>query len=513
MGGTAKPFASHLRTSRCDGPHSVRVSGLRTDPDDPPMPRWTILPCCAALAVAAAGPRPELAWTAFLGVADCDSVALWRGEAFLACHSPEIRLPVQVSGSQAQGDLMGAYVLRLDPNRGTFVYATRIQGQAFTAALRIKVDADGFASVTGLTKGEGLPVSGDAAQPRFAGGESDAFLVRLSPRGQIVYSTYLGGQGDDLGNAIDLDGRGGVLVGGTTTSGDFPGQRRSRGRDADAFISWLRFSDAESLRSVVFGGSAEEKLTGIAIDGKGGVLGVGYTKSDDYRVLNPVQPELRGASDLFLARLTVPELAFSFSTYLGGSGNDSGWGVTVDPKGAPVVAGTTDSRDLPASDDAFQRSAQGGMDAFVARLDEAGRKTVRLTYFGGSNDDSSGYDGEDIKLDRDGNIWLAGLTSSRDFPVRHAMQQDYGGGETDGFIAVLSPQLTELLYGSYRGGSGRDILEGLDVAPDGTVVVTGLTFSNDVPMPARVQQHAGSDVTAGGDVANAMATAFRLAQH
>ena len=476
------------------------------------MPRWTIVLCCAALAVAAAGPGPELAWTTYLGVADCDSVALWRGEAFLACHSKEIRLPVRVLGSQPQEDLMGAYVLRLDPNRGRFVYATRIQGQAFTAALRIKVDADGFASVTGLTKGEGLPVSADAAQPRFAGGESDAFLVRLSPRGQIVYSTYLGGQGDDLGNAIDLDGRGGVLVGGTTTSDDFPGQRRPRGGDADAFISWLHFSDAESLHSVVFGGSAEEKLTGIAIDGKGGVLGVGYTKSDDFRVLNPVQPKLRGASDLFLARLTVPDLALAFSTYFGGSGNDSGWGVTADRKGAPVVAGTTDSHDLPASDDAFQRTAQGGMDAFVARIDEAGRPTVQLTYFGGSKDDSSGYDGENIKLDTDGNIWLAGLTSSYDIPVRDALQEDYGGGETDGFIAVLSSQLTDLRYGTYRGGSGRDILEGLDVAADGTVVVTGLTFSHNMPMPARAVQETRLDVRLGGNAANAMAVAFRLAR-
>ncbi len=476
------------------------------------MLRWTIPFFCATLALAADAPNPGVTFTTYLGLADCDSVALWRGDAFLACHSPESRLPVRVRGSKARPNLMGAYVLRLDLNRGRIVYATRIQAQAFAAALRIKVDANGFAYVTGLTKGDGFPVSADAVQPRFAGGDSDAFLVRLSPSGQIVYGTLLGGSGDDLGNALELDGRGGVLLGGTTTSDDFPSQRRAPGRDADAFISAVRLSDAAPIRSVVFGGTAEEKVTGISADGKGGVFIVGYTKSDDFPVLGPVQPKLRGGSDLFLSRLSIPGLAFTFSTYLGGSGDDSGWGVAVDDTGAPVVAGITDSADLPASSDAFQRIPRGGLDAFVARFDKADYRTVTLTYFGGSNDDSSGYDGEDIGVDPAGNIWLAGLTSSRDLPVQDAMQAGFGGGATDGFIAVFSSGLTDLLYGTYRGGSGRDILEGLDVAPDGTVVVTGLTFSNDVPMPARAIQRTQSNVRLGGRIANAMVTGLRLDQ-
>ena len=125
---------------------------------------------------------------------------------------------------------------------------------------------------------------------------------------------------------LELDGNGRVLVGGTTTSADFPGQSRSGRENADAFISSWRLSDTASHHSVVFGGSSEEKLTGIALDGKGGVFAVGYTKSDDFPTHDPVQPSLRGVSDLFLTRLQVSSLAISFSTYLGGSGDDSGWG-------------------------------------------------------------------------------------------------------------------------------------------------------------------------------------------
>ena len=401
---------------------------------------------------------------------------------------------------------MAAYVLRVDLNEGKLVYATRVGSDAMTAALRIETDEEGRALVTGLTKGSGLPVTDDAVQPRFGGGESDAFLVSIAPDGRVSYGTYLGGEGADVGNALELDGSGRVLVGGTTTSADFPGQNDSGRGNADAFISSWQLSDTASHHSVVFGGSSEEKLTGIALDGKGGIFAVGYTKSDDFPAHDPVQPNLRGGSDLFLTRLRVSSLAISFSTYLGGSGDDSGWGVAVDERGAPVVAGITDSQDLPVSDDAFQRTAQGGLDAFVARLDGPAFRTVRLTYYGGSQDDSSGFDGEDIKVDASGRVWLVGLTSSADLPV---LQKSYGG-QTDGFVAVFSRGLAELRFGTYSGGSERDILEGLDVSADGTVAVSGLTSSNDHPMPGRVIQRRQSEIKVAGQAANAVTWVFRV---
>ena len=473
------------------------------------MPRWTILLCCVAITATASPIEPLVSWSTYLGVADCDDVALWQGDLFLACHSPESSLPVQVTESRGRQGMMAAYVLRLDLNEGKLVYATRVGADAMTAALRIKTDEKGRAFVTGLTKAPGLPVTGDAVQPHFEGGESDAFLVSIAPDGRVSYGTYLGGEGADVGNALELDGSGRVLVGGTTTSTDFPGQNGSGRGNADAFISSWRLSDTASHHSVVFGGSSEEKLTGIALDGKGGVFAVGYTKSEDFPAHDPVQPNLRGVSDLFLARLQVSDLAISFSTYLGGSGDDSGWGVAVDERGTPVVAGITDSQDLPVNDDAFQRTAQGGLDAFVARLDGPAFRTVRLTYYGGSQDDSSGFDGEDIKVDESGRVWLVGLTSSADLPVLNALQESYGG-QTDGFVAVLSRELTDLRFGTYSGGSGRDILEGLDVGSDGTVAVSGLTFSDDHPMPGLVIQRRQSEIRVGGQVANAVTWVIRV---
>ena len=127
---------------------------------------------------AAASPiKPLVSWSTYLGVADCDDLALSQGDLFLACHSPESSLPVQVTELRGRQGMMAAYVLRLDLDGGKLVYATRVGADALTAALRIKTDKDGRAFVTGLTKGPGLPVTDDAVQPRFGGGESDAFLM------------------------------------------------------------------------------------------------------------------------------------------------------------------------------------------------------------------------------------------------------------------------------------------------------------------------------------------------
>ena len=125
------------------------------------------------------------------------------------------------------------------------------------------------------------------------------------------------------------------------------------------------------------------------------------------------------------------------------------------------------------------RAPRGGLDAFVAKFEGAGYGTITLTYFGGTKDDSSGYDGDEIKLDATGNIWLAGLTSSPDLPTRHANQSVYGGGESDGFVAAFSPDLAQVCYATYRGGSDRDLMEGLDISPEGMVLVSGLTLSAD----------------------------------
>jgi hypothetical protein len=285
----------------------------------------------------------------------------WKGDLFLACHSIQNQLPIEAKGSRHIDGVSDAYVVRLDLKTRKLIYATRIGGNAYSAAFRIKVDQYGFAYAVGFTGSRDFPTTLNAAQHKFGGGESDAFLVKIAPDGQLVYATLLGGSGADQGNGLELDGKGGVFVAGTTWSRDFPGQQTGHAAArGDVFVSYLRPEDPTFFRSVVFGGNQEEKLTGIALDRRGGLFAVGYTKSNDFPLVDPVQRELRGARDLFLARLETHRLELTFSTFFGGSGDDSGWGVAVDRQGAPVVAGITNSKDFPTSKNAFQRVGQGG---------------------------------------------------------------------------------------------------------------------------------------------------------
>jgi Beta-propeller repeat len=413
-----------------------------------------------------------------LELADCDDVAFGPDDdLYLACHSPYDRLPTKVRGAKTMPDEMDAYVLRLNPRSGKLVFATRLAGNSFDAALRIKVDKKGYAYATGLTKSQDFPVSSGALQQKSGGG-SDAFLVRIAPSGEIVYATLIGGAGNDLGNALDLDERGNVYVGGVTSSGDFPAQRAKRlSTEDDAFVCWLQPVE-HSLSCRVFGGGKAEKLTGIVLDRAGGIYAAGSTNSADFPTTRPTQKALAGRTDLFLSRLALRSLDITFATFFGGSGEDSGWGIALDRSANPVVAGITDSVDLPGATASYQRRNQGKRDAFVASIDMRYGREIRSTYFGGSNDDESGYDGSNIKVDHHGNVWLAGITYSDDLPTRNASQSRFGGGNGDGFVAAFSANLKKLCFASYFGDKERNLLEGVAISPSGLVAATGVSFAD-----------------------------------
>src|ERR1700740_2079637 len=171
-----------------------------------------------------------LTFSTYLGVADCDGIALGSNDdIYLACHSPSSRLPIDVKPLKqpTEGDF-DAYVLRLNPRTGKLIYATRIGGSKYDEAAKIKVDRNGFAYAVGLTKSSAFPTTANALQRQFSGGDSDGFLVKVAPDGQVVYATFLGGSGADDCDAVALDNHGGVFVGGITESNDFPGQSRPR---------------------------------------------------------------------------------------------------------------------------------------------------------------------------------------------------------------------------------------------------------------------------------------------
>ena len=372
-----------------------------------------------------------------LALADCDDIATApSGDLYLACHSPSDTFAVPVIGQKPVNDEMDGYVIRLQKDTHDIVFVTRLGGSAYDSASRVAIDAEGNAWVAGFTKSADFAVTVDAWQQTY-GGDGDAFLVKLSPAGRVLFSTFLGGPKSDFGNAIALDGQQ-PIIGGTS--------------DGDGFVQ------RGPQRRAQFGGSGEEKVTGMAFH-KGKLHVTGYTRSADWKTL-------RGGSDAFVVRLNSQTLAVESTEYFGGSGDDSAWGIAVDRRGRVFIAGQTSSLDLPGTRSGYQKANRGGIDAFVARIGGS------ATYFGGSQKDEAGYDGQNIAIDERGGVWIAGMTYSADLPAEGA----YGGGDGDGFIARFAPSLDRLEFASYAGSPAREVGEGIAIVPGGAVM-TMVRFS------------------------------------
>src|SRR5215510_5519499 len=400
---------------------------------------------------------------------DCDHITVdASGYIYLACHSLSNDFP----GSRARDnsrdqDRMDAYITKIDPKAGRVIYTTRLGGEKWDGAIRIKADRQGHAYVVGFTYSSDFPTTANAARREFIGGESDVFLVKLKTTGEIEYSTFFGGSGKDQGNALAIDNAGNIYFGGTTWSDDLPGiEKGSRNAgNGDGFIAVWNFDRPSTPRVKYIGGREVEKLTGIALDKSGNIFISGFTQSTDFPAHAALQKNLSGKQDAFLTKLKLADLSYEFSTFIGGAGEDMAWGVAVDSDGRPHLAGRSMSTDFPTSENAIQRNFKGDTDGFVTKFDAGGTRVLYSTYLGGRAYDSCGYDGGDITVDRDGNAWVVGMTDSTDFPTANPMQASSGGGEGDGFVSVINPTGSLLLLSSYVGGSGRDILEGITLAP------------------------------------------------
>lgn len=445
--------------------------------------RFALVGCLAFLA-AASNIAPELALLAYIGGSgtdDCDGIAVDRaGEIYLACHSdsPDFpHLPHQAA-PQSRG-AMDAVVVKISARTGQIEWATRTGGSGWDAAADIEVAKDGAVYVLGSTESADFPTTPDAVQRRFGGPRRDGFLLKLDKGGRVVYSTLLGGSKNDETTSMAIAEDGDVFIGGVTMSADFPGTRVAQfgsGGRPDGFISRLRPGDSKSLQSVLLGGKDRDSVTSLALDAFGNLFAAGYTASPDFVAQNAVQSQFGGAVDAFLLKFRIADSRLVFSTYLGGSKNDGAYSVALDASGNPILSGVTESDDFPSTRSAFQPHRRGPVDAFVAKLSSDGRRVLWSTYFGGSKPNSDQFLGGRVAVEPSGRVWLTGMTSSSDLPTRNAFQPAYGGGDYDGFIAAFSSGGTKLCYGSYLGGNGHDILEGLAVS-NGEIYASGISSS------------------------------------
>ncbi len=302
----------------------------------------------------------------------------------------------------------------------------------------------------------------------------------------ISYSSYLGGASDDYGTAVAVDSQGNAYVTGYTLSTDFPATtsplQGAKSGNEDVFVAKINAAGSSLLYATYLGGGGRDYGTSIAVDGTGAAYVTGSTFSGDFPTKNPLQSTNAGGLDIFIAKLAADGSSLVYSTYLGGDGNDSGYGIAVDGTGIVWIGGETWSTDFPTASPIQASHAGGGSDVVVAKIKADGSALLFSTFFGGSGGDSA----NDIALTPGGAAYLAGTTSSTDFPVRNAYQSTFAHGNDDAFALAITAAGT-LGYATYLGGSGEDAGFGIDVDVFGRAVVAGSTASTDFPTRYPVQ--------------------------
>ncbi len=297
----------------------------------------------------------------------------------------------------------------------------------------------------------------------------------------ILFSAVFGGAGGDAAWAVATDSAGAMYITGDTASADFPRTNALRQKSAGSTDVFVtKFAANGSIvYSTYLGGSQADVGYGIAVDRSGNAYVTGDTRSSDFPLSNPVQGTYGGTSDVFVAKLSADGSQLVYSTYVGGSGGERGLGIAVDAAGGAHVAGYTNSPDFPTASPLQKSFGGGGADGFVFALNPAGSAFVYSTYVGGSAERPDLA--TSIAVDGRGNAYVSGFTNSRDFPTLKPIQSFRG--PTDAFVAKLSPA-GALVYSTHIGGGADDEAMGIAVDAAGSAYITGHTESLDFPSTA-----------------------------
>jgi len=416
--------------------------------------------------------------------------------------SAQDSFPVTVGPDLTYNSGWDAFVAKVSHSGDALVYAGYIGGALDDYGLDIAVDGAGNAYVTGETWSaqDSFPVIGgpDLSQ----NGYTDAFVAKVSASGaSLVYAGYIGGGVYDSGYGIAVDGSGNAYISGATGSDQttFPvtgGPDLTFNGVEDAFVAKVNTSGVALVYAGYIGGSGWEWGQSITLDSAGNAYISGTTSSNQDSFPVTVGPDLtfNGNYDVFVAEVSAAGAALIYAGYIGGSGDDKGWGIAVDGSGNAYITGETAStqNSFPVTIGPDLTYNGGEKDAFVAKVSATGAALVYAGYIGGVGGDF----GYDIAVDGVDNAYVVGFTSSDQttFPVTHGPDSTYNGGGNDTFVAKVNASGAALIYAGYIGGSGTDYGIGIAVDGAGNAYVTGTTNSTQDSFPV----NGGPDLTYNG---------------
>jgi len=481
------------------------------------------------------------------------------GNIYVAGVTQSADFPVTsnvLQGTQRAAGQNTAFVSKLNPSGTALIYSTYLGGSSGETAYGLSVDSSGNAYVVGQTGSKDFPTTAGALQNSLPASIRTSFVSKLNAAGNgLLYSTYLGGTSQvsflccDLAAAVAIDPTGNAYIAGTTVSSGFPvttGAAQTKfaaSLSSNAYVAKLNPSGTGLVYATFLGGSGQvqfnigpavfqgDQATAIAVDEAGNAYVAGLAHSPDFPVTTGAfQTKNKAATtsgtasqiagyNAFVTKINPGGTALVFSTYLGGSGvtiGNGGFGnqvifgdqanaIAVDGGGNAYVTGAAYSADFPVTTGAYQSKLSAaqpvsnplnfsklGYNAFVTKLNPGGTNLVYSTFVGGSGSDTA----YGIAIDHSGNAYIAGTTTSLDFPVSSAAVQSANkaaitNSAGSAFVSQLNPSGTALVYSTFLGGSGLvtsaspalgDAAYALTLNSAGNVYVAGTARSADFPI-------------------------------
>ena len=412
------------------------------------------------------------------------------------------------------------FLTKMNAAGTALIYSTFIGGAQAELGAAVAVDAQGNAYITGATNSFDYPTTAGAfrqsippASPSSLD-KANCFVTKFNAAGSaIVYSTYLYGRQKDGCTAIAVDAQGAAYLTGGTDSNDFPTTEGAfqpsyrlgtEVQKYDAFIAKLSPAGSDLVYSSFLGGGGNEIGTSIAVDAQGNAYITGSTTSaTNFPLTQGAAKTAYGGhggneqwtrfGDAFVAKINPTGTQLVYSTFVGGNKDDLAFSIALDPQGAAYITGNTLSTDFFTTPTAYSRTFKGlggeptlnAGDVFVVKVNPDGRSFGYSTLIGGSLDDRA----LQIAVDRNGSAYVVGNTLSGDFPVTPDATQTRNRTVAaspsrlklgNGFLAQLDPAGEKLVYSTFLGGTNNDWINGVSVAVDGSITVTGTAGSGDL---------------------------------
>ncbi len=374
----------------------------------------------------------------------------------------------------------------------SLLFSSYLGGEIQEYVYSVKVDENENIFIAGDTNSNFFPTTPNAfSNVNSYGNEVFVSKVKidigssLNPNLQTMYSTYLGGGDADYNRGIVVDALG-VSVTGFNNSANFPitsgSYSNSLSGSYDIYVTKFDTTLSNLVFSTFIGGTENDRAYTMCNDSGGNYYLSGYTNSNNFPTLNSFDNSFNGGSyDCYLTKLNSSGDALYFSTYLGGSGDEIGRGITIDLVENVILTGRTGSSDFPTTTNAYDNSYNGSGDAFLAQFNSLGNLLDYSTFIGGSSDES----GESISIDTNtGEVFISGYTESSNFPTTLSSFDNSINGDYDCFITKLVPSANffDISYSTFLGGSSEELSRGITIDSNGSACITGATYSTNYPM-------------------------------